>query len=570
MNDNVTLKGARWWKEVGWKHVLAVILMLYCIFPLLYVLSASLNPGGTISGSSELFRKVSAENYATLFGTNFPRWMLQSFVVSTATAIGTVLMAASAAYAFSRYRFTGRRGGLTALMLVQMFPQMLAFVAIFLLLLMVNAVFGVVIAQMMIKTPSSVLPVWGALVVAFIIGQCIYRYKMNLFWVSLIGVVALYLLIYLGPVFPLRLPEDMMGLPTNAWWIILLFVYAAVALLPFRVIKAVMNTRKILKRVHADAVIGFGGYVSAPAYLAARSLGIPFFVHEANARAGMANKLGVFLGGIGLNAVSNSGMKGDVVGVPIRASLAPDAPQEKRKAEACDLWGLDPNKPTVPGTAIASAQGLAATRTTRARVIQVSGSPSRDPSTPTRTARTITPGTSGRAIRSAIRARSPFSAWACSTSSTIVVSELSVPAAVASTSSTPALLIAPADTASPGATSTGIDSPVIAEVSRLDRPERTSPSVATRSPGRTSSTSPTAISLAGTEAEVPSRSTGAAMPSSCPRIAASRWAGRMSGLPFAEACCSAVCNASWVFVVGLNELIIVLFCRIPVYQFSLF
>ena len=122
---------------------------------------------------------------------------------------------------------------------------------------------------------------------------------------------------------------------------------ADLALLPFRVIKAVMNTRKILKRVHADAVIGFGGYVSAPAYLAARSLGIPFFVHEANARAGMANKLGVFLGGIGLNAVSNSGMKGDVVGVPIRASLAPDAPQEKRKAEACDLWGLDPNKPTV-------------------------------------------------------------------------------------------------------------------------------------------------------------------------------------------------------------------------------
>ena len=143
MNDNVTLKGARWWKEVGWKHILAVILMLYCIFPLLYVLSASLNPGGTISGSSELFRNVSLENYATLFGTNFPRWMLQSFVVSTATAIGTVLMAASAAYAFSRYRFTGRRGGLTTLMLIQMFPQMLAFVALYLLLLGIQDIFPV-------------------------------------------------------------------------------------------------------------------------------------------------------------------------------------------------------------------------------------------------------------------------------------------------------------------------------------------------------------------------------------------------------------------------------------------
>ena len=89
-------------------------------------------------------------------------------------------------------------------------------------------------------------------------------------------------------------------------------------------------------------------------------------------------------------------------------------------------------------------------------------------------------------MRSAKRARSPFSACACSTSSTIVVSELSVPAAVVSISRAPAVLIAPADTASPGSTSTGMDSPVIAEVSRLERPVRTTPSVAIRSPGRTS------------------------------------------------------------------------------------
>jgi hypothetical protein len=88
-----------------------------------------------------------------------------------------------------------------------------------------------------------------------------------------------------------------------------------------------------------------------------------------------------------------------------------------------------------------------------------------------------------------------------------VVSELSVPAAVASTSSTPELLIAPADTASPGSTSTGIDSPVIAEVSRLERPERTIPSVAIRSPGRTTMTWPTVNSLAGTCAETPLCST---------------------------------------------------------------
>jgi carbon starvation protein len=109
----------------------------------------------------------------------------------------------------------------------------LMMIVIFLLLLMVNAVFGVAIANMMIKTPSSVLPVWGALIVAAIIGQCIYRYKMSLPLVSIIGVVALYTLIYLGPMFPIVLPETFMGLPDNAMWIIILFAYAAIAsLLP--------------------------------------------------------------------------------------------------------------------------------------------------------------------------------------------------------------------------------------------------------------------------------------------------------------------------------------------------
>lgn len=109
----------------------------------------------------------------------------------------------------------------------------LMMVVIFLLLLMVNAVFGVVIANMMIKTPTAVIPVWGALVVAFIIGQCIYRFKMNLAIVSLVGVIALYALIYVGTLVPVVLPETMFGLPDNAVWIILLFVYAAVAsLLP--------------------------------------------------------------------------------------------------------------------------------------------------------------------------------------------------------------------------------------------------------------------------------------------------------------------------------------------------
>lgn len=135
------LKGLRWWTEVGWKHILAIVVIIFCAFPLLYVLSASLSPGGTLTGSAKLFTEISGQNYVKLLDTNFPRWMLHSLIVSTATAVGTILMGAAAAYAFSRFRFTGRRGGLTALLIIQMFPQMLAFVAIFLLLLTLRDIY---------------------------------------------------------------------------------------------------------------------------------------------------------------------------------------------------------------------------------------------------------------------------------------------------------------------------------------------------------------------------------------------------------------------------------------------
>ncbi|MCP2040697.1 carbon starvation protein [Neisseria sp. HSC-16F19] len=149
--------------------------------------------------------------------------------------LGTIFLAGvhdmSAVWASVRHK--GQSIGTIAGSAVNARTRSLFMIVIFLLLLMVNAVFAVVIAGMMIKTPSSVLPVWGALVVAFIIGQCIYRFKMNLLWVSVIGVVALYALIYLGPLFPIALPETLFGLPANAVWIIFLFVYAAIAsLLP--------------------------------------------------------------------------------------------------------------------------------------------------------------------------------------------------------------------------------------------------------------------------------------------------------------------------------------------------
>ncbi|RUO18754.1 carbon starvation protein A [Aliidiomarina iranensis] len=106
-------------------------------------------------------------------------------------------------------------------------------IVIFLVLLMVNAVFAVVIAGLLVDFNSAVIPVWGAIFVALIIGQLIYRKLVGLLAVSIIGVVALYALIGLGPVFPIALPETFIGLSDRAQWIMILFGYAAIAsLLP--------------------------------------------------------------------------------------------------------------------------------------------------------------------------------------------------------------------------------------------------------------------------------------------------------------------------------------------------
>lgn len=124
-----------WVRNYGWRHLVGIVMVVFALVPILYIISASLNPGGTLTGSNELFRSIDFANYETLSQTKYWHWILNSLVIGVSVSVGTVLMAAAAAYAFSRFRFTGRRFGLTALLIIQMFPQMLAFVAIFLLLL---------------------------------------------------------------------------------------------------------------------------------------------------------------------------------------------------------------------------------------------------------------------------------------------------------------------------------------------------------------------------------------------------------------------------------------------------
>ena len=144
--------------------------------------------------------------------------------------LGTIFFAGvhdfGALWASSRHK--GKSIGALSEDVIGKRTRALFMVVIFLVLLMVNAVFGVVIAGAFVNTPNAVFPAWSAIVVALIIGQLIHR-NFNLTILSVLGVLALYCSIYVGSVFPIELPQDMMGLSPNANWIIILFIYASIA-----------------------------------------------------------------------------------------------------------------------------------------------------------------------------------------------------------------------------------------------------------------------------------------------------------------------------------------------------
>lgn len=119
--------------------------------------------------------------------------------------------------------------------------------------------------------------------------------------------------------------------------------------IPWRLVGTVRAAAKVIRSSDVDVVIGFGGYVSLPAYLAAKfsRRRIPIVVHEANARAGIANRIGARLADAVLTAVPGTGLPGErVVGNPVRRTLT-DLDLPALRAEARRYFGLDPQAPTL-------------------------------------------------------------------------------------------------------------------------------------------------------------------------------------------------------------------------------
>ena len=134
----------RWFRTVGWRHLVGVIALAFSLFPVVFIISSSLNPAGTLSGSRLWPSNVSLINYRDLLnGTDAPfvDWMLNTLFVAGGAAVLNTTLAAFASYAFSRMRFTGRRTGLLGILLIQMFPTTLLFVALFVFVTDIGSIF---------------------------------------------------------------------------------------------------------------------------------------------------------------------------------------------------------------------------------------------------------------------------------------------------------------------------------------------------------------------------------------------------------------------------------------------
>jgi UDP-N-acetylglucosamine--N-acetylmuramyl-(pentapeptide) pyrophosphoryl-undecaprenol N-acetylglucosamine transferase len=119
------------------------------------------------------------------------------------------------------------------------------------------------------------------------------------------------------------------------------------ALVGPRLVQAVTATVRLLRRVQADVVLGFGGYVSTPAYLAARRLGLPIVIHEQNVLPGLANKLAARLTSHVYTSFPQTSLPhARCIGLPIRRTIT-DLDRAALRREARIAFDLNPDRPTL-------------------------------------------------------------------------------------------------------------------------------------------------------------------------------------------------------------------------------
>ena len=150
---------------VAIRLVIALLLIFFAIFPVLWIISASFDPSNSLATQKLIPARAGLGNYKALFGLDpsykfgdlvYQKWLFNSVKVSTITTILSLGITTMAAYAFSRMRFKGRVTMLKGLLLIQVFPNLLALVAIYVLVFQ----FGEIIPAIGLNTHAGLILVY--------------------------------------------------------------------------------------------------------------------------------------------------------------------------------------------------------------------------------------------------------------------------------------------------------------------------------------------------------------------------------------------------------------------------
>ncbi|MEQ9917977.1 sugar ABC transporter permease [Pectobacterium aroidearum] len=128
--------------KLGLTYLLLTIVSIIIIYPLIWTVGASLNPGSSLLNTSIIPDNFSFIHYEELFNgqIDYAAWYWNSMKISFLTMILTLVSVSFTAYSFSRFRFRGRQNGLMLFLLLQMIPQFSALIAIFVLAQMLGLV----------------------------------------------------------------------------------------------------------------------------------------------------------------------------------------------------------------------------------------------------------------------------------------------------------------------------------------------------------------------------------------------------------------------------------------------
>ena len=141
------------------RWIIAIVLIVFSIFPILWIASSAFNPTNTLASATLIPETVGLGNFEKLFNTPgrpFGRWLWNSIKISGITTILVVAITTLAAYAFSRFRFSGRVNMLKGILLIQVFPSLLAIIAIFTLMTQ----FGTVVPALGLDTHAGLILVY--------------------------------------------------------------------------------------------------------------------------------------------------------------------------------------------------------------------------------------------------------------------------------------------------------------------------------------------------------------------------------------------------------------------------